>query len=105
MLRVSLDAFKEYDAHYQGFIRQVIKWENAILPSCTKCGSYDTADVNVGIVSRTIHLAGATTKFKLIPNGPRPGRFYCNTCEAFFSAAGWDGPIWWDELIESEQDG
>jgi hypothetical protein len=37
--------------------------------------------VSAGIVSGAIHLASATTKFKLHPKPP--GRFFCNTCEGY----------------------
>ena len=46
--------------------------------------SEDTADVQVGIVRRTIQIAAATTKFKLIPNNPKRGSYFCNTCKKLF---------------------
>ena len=50
---------------------------------CARCGSTKTAGVHCGIVGRTINLAAATTKFKLIANGPRPGQYFCNACNEF----------------------
>lgn len=64
----------------------VRRYENAKLHPRDQCESADTAQVGAGIVSRSIHLAAATTKFKLNPN--LPGRFYCNTCEENFSPEG-----------------
>jgi hypothetical protein len=29
-------------------------------------------------------LAATCPKFKLIPNGPKPGNWFCNTCQQFF---------------------
>ena len=58
--------------------------EEIVLPTCHHCRSQDTARVGVGVNGRTIYLAAATTKFKLIPNGPKPGEYFCNSCEKFF---------------------
>jgi len=55
-----------------------------VLPQCPRCGSKDTADVQCGIIGRTINIAAATTRFKLIPNGPAPGKYFCNACDEFF---------------------
>ena len=99
MLNRPLDAYTGYDKNNPGFIESVAAYENAILPSCPKCGSYHTAQVTAGIVSRSIHLASATTKF-VIRLSPLPGKLYCNDCGYFFSPRGWKGPIWWEDLIE-----
>ena len=45
--------------------------------------------VSAGLVGRSIHLAGATTKIRLLPNG-HPADFYCNQCDQYFN--GPDGP-------------
>lgn len=58
----------------------------ADLPPCPDCGSEDTASVQIGVIQRTMNIAAATTKFKLIPNGPKPGPYFCNACDRFFSA-------------------
>ena len=58
--------------------------EETALPSCRHCRSGDTARVGAGVNGRTIYLAEATTKFKLIANGPKPGEYFCNSCEKFF---------------------
>jgi len=58
--------------------------EEMVLPACENCGSKDTASVGDGVVGRSIFLAAATTKFKLIPNPPRLGQYFCNSCEEFF---------------------
>jgi hypothetical protein len=39
----------------------------------------------MGIIGRTITIAAATTKFKLIPNGRRLGDYFYNACKAFFN--------------------
>jgi predicted RNA-binding Zn-ribbon protein involved in translation (DUF1610 family) len=56
--------------------------------SCPNCGSNDTAKVTSGVIGRTIHLAAATTRVKLVPN-QQAARFYCNACERFFDRSAW----------------
>jgi len=75
-------AFKE--RQYPGITEQIWRFESAVLPPCPNCGDEDTADVQVGVIGRTINISMATTKFRLIPNGPKPGKFYCNQCKDFF---------------------
>jgi hypothetical protein len=70
-----------------GFILSVLHFEMAKLPPCAHCGSENTADVQVGVVQYTMNLAAATSKFKLIPNGPKPGKYFCNACKKFFGDA------------------
>jgi len=84
MLKIKPEVFPIFEKLYPGITETSMRFENAVLPPCSKCGSPDTADVQVGIIGRTIHLAGATTKFHLIPNGPRPGSNFCNNCEQYF---------------------
>jgi len=103
MLKRPLEDYLDYERNYPGFIEMVIRYENAVLPLCAQCGSADTAKVGGGIVSRAIHLASATTKFKLRPNAP--GSFFCNTCEAYFSEEDCARPIWWDEVTGSNENG
>ena len=43
-----------------------------------------SASVQVGVVGITIRLAATCQKFKLIPNGPPKGEWFCNHCEKFF---------------------
>jgi hypothetical protein len=54
------------------------------VPPCPRCGTSNTASVQVGIVWITIWMASTCPKFKLIPNGPKPGNWFCNTCQKFF---------------------
>jgi len=54
------------------------------VPPCTQCGSHNTASVQVGVIGLTIRLAATCLKFKLIGNGPRPGNWFCNSCQQFF---------------------
>lgn len=69
---------------YPGSRETLEHFESETLPACAHCGSARTASVQVGIVGRAIALAAATTKIKLIANGPKPGKFFCNDCERFF---------------------
>jgi len=55
------------------------------VPPCTQCGSHNTASVQVGVIGLTIRLAATCRKFKLIGNGPKPGNWFCNSCQQFFN--------------------
>jgi hypothetical protein len=76
--------FKTYDREqvypeiYDRFMRKEV-------PPCTLCGSLNTASVQVGLIGLTIRLAATCRKFKLIANGPKPGDWFCNSCQQFFS--------------------
>lgn len=84
MLKVDQKTLDHMEKQYPG-IRETIRLrEEAVLPVCSRCGSANTADVGCGVIGRTIYLAGATTKFKLIPNLPKPGEYFCNECDDFF---------------------
>jgi hypothetical protein len=85
MLKISEKEIMSMEASYPGIAETIMTFENAILPKCSKCGSDHTADVQVGVIGRTIYICAATNKFKLIANGPRPGRYFCNACEEFFN--------------------
>ncbi|MFZ1041162.1 MAG: hypothetical protein WCA79_02875 [Anaerolineales bacterium] len=70
---------------YPGIEEQLRRFQEAELPSCPSCGSSDTANVQVGVIGRTVYLAGATKKFKLVPNmKDRLGKFFCNNCGKYF---------------------
>ena len=85
MLKIKPEVFPIFEKLYPGITETSMRFENAVLPLCSKCGSQDTADVQVGIIGRTIHHAGATTKFHLILNGLRPGSNFCIECKQFFN--------------------
>ena len=84
MLNVNQQWIKQVEQRYPGIGRLIRRFEEADLPVCSHCGSDNTADVQCGVVGITIHLAAATTKFKLLFNGPKPGRYFCNACAKFF---------------------
>ena len=89
MLRISQDRIDQHERDYPGFRRLVEGWEAKELPSCPHCTSTDTAEVSAGLVGRSMRLAGATTKIKLLPNG-HPADYFCNECKRYFD---WpDGP-------------
>jgi hypothetical protein len=91
MLRVDDEWIRDVEAQYPGITANIRRFEEAILPPCPHCGSEDTADVQCGLVGRTIRIAAATTKFKLLANGPKPGAFFCRACGQFFGEAGEQG--------------
>jgi hypothetical protein len=69
---------------YQGIYQRFARME---VPPCPRCGTCNTASVQVGVIGLTIRLAATCSKFKLIPNGPKPGNWFCNTCGKFFDVA------------------
>ena len=72
------DHDKVYQELYARFMRMDV-------PPCTQCGSHNTASVQVGVIGLTIRLAATCRKFKLIGNGPKPGKWFCNSCQKFFN--------------------
>jgi hypothetical protein len=76
--------FETYDREqvYQEIYSRFMQME---VPPCTQCGSLNTASVQVGVIGLTIRLAATCRKFKLIPNGPKPGNWFCNSCQKFFT--------------------
>jgi len=90
MLKVNKETLDHMESQHEGIIEQIMRFENAVLPSCPHCQSENTADVQVGVVGRTIYILSATTKFRLIPNGPKPGKYYCHDCGKYFGEV--DGP-------------
>ena len=86
MLKVDKETLDHMEKGYSGILKSILYFEEAVLPPCPRCASEDTANVQCGIVGRTINIVAATTKIKLIPNGPKPGRYCCNTCKEYFNA-------------------
>jgi hypothetical protein len=84
MLKVDQETLDKMESQYTGIIESIMRFENAELPPCPHCGSEDSADVQVGVIGRTMSISAATSKFTLIPNGPRPGRYRCNSCKKYF---------------------
>lgn len=84
MLKITKTELEGSDRSYPGIKEQILRFEEADLPACPHCGSTDTAKVQVGVIGRTISIAVSTTKVKLVGNGPKPGRWFCNACKKFF---------------------
>ena len=78
-------SIRELEEQYPEFRESLDTYESADLPLCPVCGSTTTAQVITGLIGRTINLAAATTKVKLLPNG-HPGDFHCEACDQFFAA-------------------
>jgi len=87
MLKVTDRELAQVELQYPGITDWVRRLEAEVLPVCPVCGSADTAVVLMGVIGRTIHIVWATTKAKLLMNGPRPGTHYCNHCQAYFTQA------------------
>lgn len=85
MLRIDKEALDRLEAKYPGIGASIRAREESALPACSRCGSRETASVGHGVIGRTINLAAATTKFKLIANGPALGKYFCNICGKYFS--------------------
>jgi hypothetical protein len=72
---------QDFDSTYTRLLKQFTEMD---VPACPLCRATDTASVQVGIIGLTIRLAATCHKFKLIPNGPKPGHWFCKVCERFF---------------------
>ena len=71
---------------YPGITEQIRRFVEADLPSCSHCGSEDTASVQVGAVGRAAVIADATKKVKLVPNAKdKLGTYFCNACGKYFN--------------------
>lgn len=67
MLQANQKTLDEMELRYPGIVVSIMGFENAELPACPLCESGNTAEVQVGIMGRTIYIVGATTKAKLVP--------------------------------------
>jgi len=85
MLKIDEESLQKMEIQHRGIVKDILQYEEAQLPSCRHCASKDTANVQYGMIGRNIYISTATTKFKLIPNPPKPGDYFCNTCEKFFN--------------------
>jgi hypothetical protein len=65
MLKVNQETLKDFEGKHSGITEQIMQFENAVLPVCPDCKSDNTANVQVGIIGRTMNIAAATTKYKL----------------------------------------
>jgi len=75
--------YETYDRE-QVYKEQYRRFTQLEVPPCPLCTTCNTASVQVGVIGLTIRLAATCSKFKLIPNGPKPGNWFCNSCERFF---------------------
>ena len=85
MLKLTEQQLAKLESQHSGITDTIQHFENVELPACPHCQSKDTAIVSCGIVGRSISVAAATTKMKLLPNLPKPGEYFCNGCKKFFS--------------------
>ncbi len=85
MLKVSQEAIDQMERQRPGMREMIEHYEAATYPPCQHCQSDHTAAVGVGVIGRTIDLSAATTKFKLVGNGPKSGDYFCNDCGRYFS--------------------
>jgi hypothetical protein len=71
---------------YPGITEQIRLFVEAELPSCSHCGSEDTASVQVGTVGRAAVIGKATKKVKLVPTAKdKLGTYFCNNCGKYFN--------------------
>lgn len=82
----ALSSITMMEKQHPGITEQFLRYDNEELPPCLHCGSQDTAKVHAGVVGRTIYLAGASRKFKLVPNrSDEIGTYFCNECKKYFN--------------------
>ena len=84
-MKIDKATIEKLERRYPGISETIEHYERAPIPPCPSCKSDDTAKVSMGVVGRSVNVAGATTKMKLLSNGPAPGTYFCNRCEQFFS--------------------
>lgn len=84
MLKVDEQTLEHMEEGYPGIRETILRFDEAVLPTCSHCGSENTAEVQSGIIGRTINIAAATTKVKMVPIGTRRSEYYCNACKEFF---------------------
>ena len=88
-LQISNEALAKLNQQYDGIHDQIFEFEAMTLPVCSKCGTDNTAVTQVGVIGRTMNIALATSKVKIVANGEsREGQHYCNSCEVFFDSSG-----------------
>jgi hypothetical protein len=86
MLKVDEKTLQKMESQHNGIVKTILHFEEAELPSCPHCESNNTASVQVGIIGRTLYIATATTKVKLVPNAnDETGKYFCNRCERYFN--------------------
>ena len=89
MLRYSEKQLQRVEANYPGVRESIEHYEAMDIPVCPNCSSHDTALIQVGLIGRTMTIAGGTTKFKLIPNRSEPKwkrKYFCRACEETFDS-------------------
>lgn len=84
MIKKTKDEIRQMEKNYPGITESIWGFEFAVLPPCPHCGSEDTAQIQCGIIGRTIHIASATSRIKLLFNYDGKGQFHCNTCAERF---------------------
>jgi hypothetical protein len=93
MIKVDQATLDYMESQHAGIIEQIRRWDAMEIPPCTHCGSTDTADVQVGVIGRTICLTAATSRLHLIANGPKPGTHFCNQCRKYSGPAQQPGEL------------
>ena len=85
MLQANQKTLDDMERRYPGIVASIMAFENLELPPCPHCASDNTAEVQVGMMGRTIYIVGATTKAKLVSNVVNKlGEYFCNECKKFF---------------------
>jgi len=74
---------RSYDPEEE-YRRLLRRFSRMSRPRCPACGSFETATVQVGLIGLTIRLAATCPAFKLLANGPKPGDWFCRSCETYF---------------------
>jgi len=83
-LKIDAPTLAKMEQQFSRYRRIKKFYEEMALPQCHRCSSEDTAIVGTGLVGRSIYVAAATNKLKLIPNDLRQGKYFCHSCEGYF---------------------
>jgi protein-arginine kinase activator protein McsA len=84
VIRLTKKQIEEIEQYYEGITEQIEDFEKEEIPPCPKCGSTNTALVQIGFVGRLNAIAAATSKVTIVMNGPKPGKYMCRACRTYY---------------------
>ena len=85
MIRLTRTQIEALEERYEGITDWITRFEKEVVYACPKCGSTDTALVQVGVVGRLLAIAAATSKVAIVLNGPKPGKYKCHVCRTYYN--------------------
>lgn len=87
-LKIGYRELRKLETDYPGILNELRRLIIAGRAVCPRCQSTQTAVVLRGMIGRTIALAAATPRVKLLPPGQPNHSHCCRACGHGFSASG-----------------